>query len=75
MLFMMFAFQMQGSQPVFVPLFGTHTGVAQPQGAAAVVAGTARPRVRARRGQATDPHSIAERVRTAQVIAFCDKYL
>ena len=24
--------------------------------------GTARPRVRARRGQATDPHSIAERV-------------
>ena len=42
--------------------YTTHTGLGQPQGAAAVVAGTARPRVRARRGQATDPHSIAERV-------------
>eukprot|EP00250_Pteridium_aquilinum_P011571 c2015_g1_i1 orf=279-1616(-) len=59
--------QMQGGQPVFVPLFGTHTGVAQPQGAAAVVAGTARPRVRARRGQATDPHSIAERLRRERI--------
>ncbi|MCO5550710.1 hypothetical protein L7F22_004200 [Adiantum nelumboides] len=59
--------QIQGGQPVFVPMFGTHTGVAQPQGAAAVVAGTARPRVRARRGQATDPHSIAERLRRERI--------
>ncbi|KAI5079907.1 hypothetical protein GOP47_0005386 [Adiantum capillus-veneris] len=59
--------QIQGGQPVLVPLFGTHTGVAQPQGAAAVVAGTARPRVRARRGQATDPHSIAERLRRERI--------
>lgn len=60
--------QMQGGQAVFVPLFGTHTGVvAQSQGAAAAVSGTARPRVRARRGQATDPHSIAERLRRERI--------
>ena len=38
-------------------LLGTHTTIAQPQGAKDVRSG-----VRARRGQATDPHSIAERV-------------
>lgn len=37
-----------------------------PQPAAAI-----RPRVRARRGQATDPHSIAERVRHAPVCIYC----
>jgi len=30
-----------------------------------------RPRVRARRGQATDPHSIAERVRLLSVATCC----
>lgn len=39
----------------------------QPQGAAVVVGGTAKPRTRARRGQATDPHSIAERLRRERI--------
>ena len=38
-------------------LVGTHTTIDLPQGAKGVRSG-----VRARRGQATDPHSIAERV-------------
>lgn len=54
--------QVQVSHGISAPSYSSHTGIGQPQGAAAVVAGTARPRVRARRGQATDPHSIAERV-------------
>lgn len=44
------------------PYEGDHTGVAQSQGSVGVVSSTPKPRVRARRGQATDPHSIAERV-------------
>lgn len=44
--------------------YAGHTGLGQPQGAAAVAA---RPRVRARRGQATDPHSIAERLRRERI--------
>lgn len=41
--------------------------------AASGSAGQPRQRVRARRGQATDPHSIAERVRTLQYTSssFC----
>ena len=42
--------------------YDDHTGLAQSQGAVGVVTGPPKPRVRARRGQATDPHSIAERV-------------
>lgn len=42
--------------------YESHTGLAQSQGAVGVAAGASKPRVRARRGQATDPHSIAERV-------------
>ena len=41
--------------------YGSQGGGPQPQSLPAI---GARPRVRARRGQATDPHSIAERVRT-----------
>lgn len=60
--------QIHGGQQVFVSLFGSHSSAAQPQGTAAVVAtGSARPRVRARRGQATDPHSIAERLRRERI--------
>eukprot|EP00250_Pteridium_aquilinum_P017110 c23457_g2_i1 orf=373-1047(-) len=44
-----------------------HTGLAQSQGAVGVVAGASKPRVRARRGQATDPHSIAERLRRERI--------
>ncbi|KAI5077354.1 hypothetical protein GOP47_0007178 [Adiantum capillus-veneris] len=49
--------------------YATHTGLGQPQGAAAGTGstGAARPRVRARRGQATDPHSIAERNRRERI--------
>eukprot|EP01018_Ginkgo_biloba_P036127 Gb_05320 [translate_table: standard] len=39
----------------------------QHQAPAGVVAPPARPRVRARRGQATDPHSIAERLRRERI--------
>lgn len=56
-----------GQQVHCATSYPSHTGVGQPQGAAAVVAGTARPRVRARRGQATDPHSIAERLRRERI--------
>ncbi|KAH7288938.1 hypothetical protein KP509_31G051300 [Ceratopteris richardii] len=59
--------QIQGSEPLQASLFGAHTGIAQHQGAAPAVTGTARPRVRARRGQATDPHSIAERLRRERI--------
>lgn len=59
--------QVQVSHGVAAPPYASHTGLGQPQGAAAVVAGTARPRVRARRGQATDPHSIAERLRRERI--------
>ncbi|EFJ16455.1 hypothetical protein SELMODRAFT_422025 [Selaginella moellendorffii] len=41
--------------------------VSQQQPAAAIPGGAARPRVRARRGQATDPHSIAERLRRERI--------
>ncbi|GKU87182.1 hypothetical protein SLEP1_g1626 [Rubroshorea leprosula] len=33
-----------------------------------VTAGQPKPRVRARRGQATDPHSIAERLRRERIV-------
>lgn len=59
--------QMQGAQEVIMPSCGTHTCLGQSQVTAAVVTGTARPRVRARRGQATDPHSIAERLRRERI--------
>eukprot|EP00250_Pteridium_aquilinum_P011072 c19822_g1_i2 orf=430-1977(-) len=59
--------QVQGSHGIPAPPYSSHTGLGQPQGASAVVAGTARPRVRARRGQATDPHSIAERLRRERI--------
>jgi hypothetical protein len=52
----------QGKPTAHASTYANHAGVGQPQGAAAVVAGAVRPRARARRGQATDPHSIAERV-------------
>ncbi|MCO5580154.1 hypothetical protein L7F22_034021 [Adiantum nelumboides] len=45
----------------------SHTGQGQLPGATAGVTGAARPRVRARRGQATDPHSIAERLRRERI--------
>ena len=49
------------------PMFGSHmdgilTQISAGGDVGASLPGTARPRVRARRGQATDPHSIAERV-------------
>ena len=46
-------------------MFGSHRDdfVLTQEAEAIGASGTARPRVRARRGQATDPHSIAERVR------------
>ncbi|KAH7430062.1 hypothetical protein KP509_09G081300 [Ceratopteris richardii] len=47
--------------------YESHTGLAQSQGAVGVVAGASKPRVRARRGQATDPHSIAERLRRERI--------
>eukprot|EP00252_Welwitschia_mirabilis_P007094 TRINITY_DN1816_c0_g1_i1.p1 TRINITY_DN1816_c0_g1~~TRINITY_DN1816_c0_g1_i1.p1 ORF type:complete len:391 (+),score=36.37 TRINITY_DN1816_c0_g1_i1:254-1426(+) len=58
-------------QPAQVQMQG-YGGVAQPQHAnppppAPVGAPPARPRVRARRGQATDPHSIAERLRRERI--------
>lgn len=52
--------------------YESHTGLAQSQGAVGVVAGASKPRVRARRGQATDPHSIAERV--CNFISFLNVY-
>eukprot|EP00249_Psilotum_nudum_P023111 c28753_g2_i1 orf=783-2702(-) len=58
--------QIQASQGISMLPYGSHTGLAQPQGAG-VVTGTPRPRVRARRGQATDPHSIAERLRRERI--------
>ncbi|MCO5592504.1 hypothetical protein L7F22_046507 [Adiantum nelumboides] len=45
----------------------SHTGQGQLAGPTAGVTGAARPRVRARRGQATDPHSIAERLRRERI--------
>lgn len=53
----------QGGQGFLMPSYGS----VAPQGAGAAVSGTARPRVRARRGQATDPHSIAERLRRERI--------
>lgn len=47
--------------------YDSHTGLAQSQGAVGVVSGAPKPRVRARRGQATDPHSIAERLRRERI--------
>eukprot|EP01018_Ginkgo_biloba_P027014 Gb_21366 [translate_table: standard] len=52
--------------------------ISQPQSAAtagAATNGAARPRVRARRGQATDPHSIAERVRKCSHLKHCYRIL
>jgi hypothetical protein len=40
----------------------SHSGQGAQNGTTSGANGTGRPRVRARRGQATDPHSIAERV-------------
>ncbi|CAM6098053.1 unnamed protein product [Calypogeia fissa] len=48
-------------------VYGSQTVSAQPQAGSGVVAISARPRVRARRGQATDPHSIAERLRRERI--------
>lgn len=59
--------QMQAGQGIAMPPYESHTGLAQSQGAVGVVTGTAKPRVRARRGQATDPHSIAERHRRERI--------
>lgn len=47
--------------------YESHTGLAQNQGAVGLIAGGNKPRVRARRGQATDPHSIAERLRRERI--------
>ncbi|MCO5568406.1 hypothetical protein L7F22_022105 [Adiantum nelumboides] len=47
--------------------YESHTGLAQSQGAVGVASGPSKPRVRARRGQATDPHSIAERLRRERI--------
>ncbi|KAH7428990.1 hypothetical protein KP509_09G026000 [Ceratopteris richardii] len=57
----------QASHGMSAPSCSNHTGISQPQGAPAVAGGTTRPRVRARRGQATDPHSIAERLRRERI--------
>lgn len=58
----------QGGHGSIMASYGAHTGVAQTQGAAAAIfSGTTRPRQRARRGQATDPHSIAERLRRERI--------
>ncbi|KAH9305468.1 hypothetical protein KI387_009872, partial [Taxus chinensis] len=49
---------------------GNHSAISQHQSTATagtVVNGTGRQRVRARRGQATDPHSIAERLRRERI--------
>jgi hypothetical protein len=43
--------------------------------AGAVLNGAPRTRVRARRGQATDPHSIAERVRKCSHLKHCYRIL
>eukprot|EP01018_Ginkgo_biloba_P039284 Gb_22201 [translate_table: standard] len=62
----------QSGQGVPFQTYGAHTAIAQPQQPPGGVGGTpapapARPRVRARRGQATDPHSIAERLRRERI--------
>lgn len=57
----------QVSCGVLVPSFPSHNGFNQPQDACEGVAGKTKPRVRARRGQATDPHSIAERLRRERI--------
>lgn len=52
---------------VLVPAFPNHNGFHQPQNPCEGAAGKTKPRVRARRGQATDPHSIAERLRRERI--------
>eukprot|EP00250_Pteridium_aquilinum_P002247 c12443_g1_i1 orf=373-1752(+) len=52
---------------VLVPSFPSHNGFNKPHDACEGVAGKTKPRVRARRGQATDPHSIAERLRRERI--------
>ncbi|KAI5068175.1 hypothetical protein GOP47_0016520 [Adiantum capillus-veneris] len=52
---------------VLVPSFPNHNGINQSQIPCEGSAGKTKPRVRARRGQATDPHSIAERLRRERI--------
>ncbi|MCO5592419.1 hypothetical protein L7F22_046422 [Adiantum nelumboides] len=52
---------------VLVPSFPNHNGVNQPHIPCEGATGKTKPRVRARRGQATDPHSIAERLRRERI--------
>ncbi|KAJ7552029.1 hypothetical protein O6H91_06G039400 [Diphasiastrum complanatum] len=59
-------------QGVVSPSYGNGAAAAQAQSSGQAVPATAiingvRPRVRARRGQATDPHSIAERLRRERI--------
>ncbi|KAJ7540385.1 hypothetical protein O6H91_10G012200 [Diphasiastrum complanatum] len=56
-----------GNQGLAVHGYGSQSPTSQPQPTSNLVTGTARPRVRARRGQATDPHSIAERLRRERI--------
>ncbi|PIN20572.1 hypothetical protein CDL12_06740 [Handroanthus impetiginosus] len=49
------------------PAAGASPGMSQPAASGGAVAGQQKPRVRARRGQATDPHSIAERLRRERI--------
>ncbi|KAH7438965.1 hypothetical protein KP509_04G038900 [Ceratopteris richardii] len=52
---------------VLVPSFLIQNSANQSQGASRVEHGKTKPRMRARRGQATDPHSIAERIRRERI--------
>jgi len=60
----------QSGEGTSLQQYGNHSAVSQLQSGAGggnAANGAARPRVRARRGQATDPHSIAERLRRERI--------
>lgn len=69
---------LQSSQGNSLQQHGNRSVISQDQSAAtagAVLNGAPRTRVRARRGQATDPHSIAERVRKCSHLKHCYRIL